>query len=232
MKKEQFELLCTDGTRASVDEYKTCNWGTVPSRAIVTSSEVSFEDRKRYQKFLSKAAQIFNKNRTMDYNNRGGFNNPNEYSTDWDRNGYNRSFGSGGGNRIDDTYTNNNFPKDFTESVQVRPIEMFDLYESPKYGKQHNLMFSVRHYENRLFALLIFILTYHTCVLLFQDSTIDFVPLPEKNQAFGEYLGSSTSLITDNIRRCPVHTMTLCVTSQAELKKCFKMKVRFKLHIL
>lgn len=193
MKKEQFELLCRDGTRRSVDDYRICNWGTVPSRAIVTSSATNFEIRRMYQRFLEKAVRIFHKNKsnTTDSNrfddnqrnyenrsgynnrfdendfNRDGINNPNEYSTDnWDRNGYDRSFGGGGGGNgfnswekpaINDTF--NYYNRNHTESTNVQPIEVFDLYESaPRYGMQHNLIFSVRHtYFFCLFVLLLYL---------------------------------------------------------------------------
>lgn len=177
VKKEQFELLCKDGTRRSVDEYSTCNWGTVPSRAIVTSSAINFKIRRMYQRFLEKAARLFRKNRndTTDSNrfddnqksyenrpsynnrfgeddfNRNGVNNLNEYSTDnWGRNGYDRSFNGGNGFNswekpaINDTIDYYN--RDHTEPTNVQPIEVFDLYESaPRYGMQHNLIFSVSH---------------------------------------------------------------------------------------
>lgn len=160
VKKEQFELLCKDGTRRSVDEYRTCNWGTVPSRAIVTSSATNFKIRRMYQKFLEKAVRIFHKNRNdttgsnrfddnqrnyesrPDYNNRfgeddfnrNGVNNPNEYNTDnWDRNGYDRSFsGNNGFNSWEKPAINDtsDYNRNHTESTTVQPIEVFDLYES------------------------------------------------------------------------------------------------------
>ncbi|XP_018373609.1 PREDICTED: melanotransferrin isoform X2 [Trachymyrmex cornetzi] len=73
VKKEQFELLCTSGIRKSVDDYSTCNWGIVPSRAIVTSSATNFDIRRRYQRFLEKTAQILhkNKNGTTNFNRFG-----------------------------------------------------------------------------------------------------------------------------------------------------------------
>lgn len=37
----------------------SCNWGKVPSDAIVTTSASSFEKRKIYQKFLEKAAKLY-----------------------------------------------------------------------------------------------------------------------------------------------------------------------------
>jgi len=179
VKKEQFELLCKDGTRRSVDEYKICNWGTVPSHAIVTSSATNFEIRRMYQRFLEKAVRILhrNKNDTSSFNrldndqggfenragykfgendfNRGGYNNPNEYSTDtWDRNGYDRRYGGSDNGLnswdkpiVNDTYDYYN--RDHTEPTNVHPIEVFDLYESaPRYGMQHNLIFSVMHFNS------------------------------------------------------------------------------------
>ncbi|XP_029171415.1 melanotransferrin [Nylanderia fulva] len=286
VKKEQFELLCKDGTRKSVDEYKVCNWGNVPSRAIVTSSATSFEIRRMYQRFLEKAARIFHKkNDTTSFNrfdntqrnyenrsgynnrfgesgfnrddfnrdgfnrdefnrdefnrdgfnrdgfnrdgfnrdgfskdgfskdgfNRDGVNNPNEYNTDnWDRNGYDRSFGGGGGFNswekpaINDTFDYYN--RDHTESTNIQPIEVFDLYESaPRYGIQHNLIFS--------------------------DSSRDFVQLPEKDQTYTGYLGRSMDHILE-VRHCPVNRMTLCVTSDPEMEKCVKMKIALKAQLL
>lgn len=182
VKKEQFELLCKDGSRKPVDEYSTCNWGTVPSRAIITSSAISFKIRRMYQRFLEKAARIFHKNRNnttvsnrFDNNqknyenrtsfnnrfdeddfNRNGINNLNEYSTDnWTRNEFGRSFNGGNGFNswekpvINDTF---DYSRDHTELTNVQPIEVFDLYESaPRYGMQHNLIFSVSHVFIRLY---------------------------------------------------------------------------------
>lgn len=37
--KSDFELLCRDGSRAQVNDYKTCNLGSVPPNAIVTRSD-------------------------------------------------------------------------------------------------------------------------------------------------------------------------------------------------
>lgn len=125
VKKEQFELLCKDGTRRSVDEYKICNWGTVPSRAIVTSSATNFEIRRMYQRFLKKAVRIFHKNK----NDTTGFN-------QWEKPAIN--------NTLD-------YNRDHIEFTNVS-IEVFDLYESaPRYGIHHNLIFSVRHIVCSLF---------------------------------------------------------------------------------
>ncbi|XP_076249399.1 transferrin 2 [Calliopsis andreniformis] len=219
VKKDQFELLCRDGTRRSVDEYKHCNWGTVPSRAIVTSSAVKLETRRLYQRFLEKAVRILNKHNTRNstefydnrLDNRPGFNNrfgensfnrseytnPNEYNTESfeNRNGYERNYN---GNELN--------PWDKPESTNIQPIETFNLFESaPKYGMHHNLIFS--------------------------DSARDFVQLLEKDQTYGGYLGRSLDAILE-IRRCPVNRMTLCITSDPEMEKCVKMKIALKAQLL
>ncbi|XP_046819828.1 melanotransferrin isoform X1 [Vespa crabro] len=232
--KDQFELLCKDGTRKSVNEYKNCNWGTVPSRAIVTSSATKIEIRRLYQKFLVKAVKILNRkhnftdiynnrfdNRQDDFENRPGYedryrekdfiyNNRNEYNTDIN-NEYDRSFDDGYANsnswnrEYNDTY--NTYPSnDYSETTNIQPIETFDLFESaPKYGLHHNLMFS--------------------------DSAQDFVLLPEKDQTYTGYLGRSLDSIL-GVRQCPVNRMTLCVTSDYELEKCIKMKIALKAQLL
>ncbi|XP_017883178.1 melanotransferrin [Ceratina calcarata] len=218
VKKDQFELLCRDGTRKPVDDYKTCNWGIVPSRAIVTSSATNIETRRLYQRFLEKAVRIlgnrsarnsteFNDNRfenRPDYNNRFDDNNfnrsdrvrPYEYSIEnnENRNGYGRN------------YNGNELSRDRTESTDIQPIETFDLFESaPRYGMHRNLMFS--------------------------DSARDFVQLLEKDQIYTAYLGRSLDPIME-IRRCPVSKMTLCITSDPEMEKCIKMKIALKAQLL
>lgn len=219
IKKDQFELLCRDGTRKSVDEYKHCNWGTVPSRAIVTSSATKVETRRLYQRFLEKTVRILNKrnmknstelydsrfeNRSSFNNrfgensfNRSGYGNPNEYNAEHfeNRNGYDRSY--------NDNELN---PWDKPESTNIQPIETFNLFDSaPKYGMHHNLIFS--------------------------DSARDFVQLPEKDQTYGGYLGRSLNAILE-VRRCTVNRMTLCVTSDPEMEKCVKMKIALKAQLL
>lgn len=51
-RQEDFELLCVDGSRRSITDYQQCNWGSVPSHAIVTTSAKSSKQRQRYQRFL------------------------------------------------------------------------------------------------------------------------------------------------------------------------------------
>lgn len=113
---ERFELLCKDGTKRPLSEYRSCNWGKVPSDAIVTLSGRHYDERKKYQKFFERAVELYShkprshnstgQNRFGDqnYNNFGGgvdnnynnrFNNeydPNRnlYNTNNDPNYYNQ----------------------------------------------------------------------------------------------------------------------------------------------
>ncbi|KAG8237825.1 hypothetical protein J437_LFUL002434, partial [Ladona fulva] len=52
VKENDFELLCKDGSRRPVREYRSCNWGMVPSHAIVTTSAKSVSLRQKYYRFL------------------------------------------------------------------------------------------------------------------------------------------------------------------------------------
>lgn len=88
----------------------------------------------------------------------------------------------------------------------VVPYESFRLFESaPRYGLHHNL--------------------------LFQDVAISLFPLSEAQQTYTGYLGNSLNTIL-GVRHCPVNKMTLCVTSDAELEKCVKMRTALKAQLL
>lgn len=58
---DDFELLCEDGTRRPVTEYEFCNWGTVPSNAVVTTSAKSLEQRRLLQDFVKKVVSMYGK---------------------------------------------------------------------------------------------------------------------------------------------------------------------------
>lgn len=81
-------MLCKDGSRRSINDYRSCHWGVVPANAIVTSSAKVYEDRRKYQKFLEKVAEIYAFNNTPiidDYDR-----NRNEYDQFGDRNRFKR----------------------------------------------------------------------------------------------------------------------------------------------
>ena len=58
-RKQEFELLCPNGARVSVDNYVQCNWGSVPPNAIVISSVVLPEMRRKIQRFLLQSSNLF-----------------------------------------------------------------------------------------------------------------------------------------------------------------------------
>lgn len=75
--------MCKDGSRRQITDYQACNWGIVPSSAVVTSSAKPYEDRRKYQKFLEKAAEIYAFNSTPAYDDydksRGEYDQYNRY---------------------------------------------------------------------------------------------------------------------------------------------------------
>lgn len=224
---DQFELLCKDGSRRPVTEYLQCNWGLVPSHALVTSSARSAEERRRYQSFIAKAVQLYSSrpvaNETVNERRYEGFNRFDKNTDDkyYDRsqtqqqqqneqlqqqrrtNGGGRFIGGGDaadagfGGERRDRYNQNAYGGADNET---QLYEKFDLFESKRYGGRLNLMV--------------------------QDAARNLIALPEDKQSFGGYLGDSLHRIMD-IRSCPVGRMTLCVTSEAEFDKCVKMRVSF-----
>jgi len=126
VQEDQLELLCKNGERMPVSEYLKCNWGMVPSNALVTSSARSIEDRKRYQRFLQSAVKHYSRKRAFDQSTT-----TNRYNRFDNRNRFN-----------DDPFgfsTTTNVP--LNDSVLY---ESFQLFESSRYGRRLNLLFQVR----------------------------------------------------------------------------------------
>lgn len=217
---DRFELLCKDGSRKPLSEYRSCNWGLVPSHAVVTSSARSQEERKHYQRFMARAAQLYGSgpmtNFTKDdrryeghnrfdtksddkyYDQRTQLNqNYDPYSNGAFQYDSNRGFGSQSG-RLDSSFQTEKSPVNGENGTQL--YEKFSLFESERYGGRLNLMF--------------------------QDSAQNLVAIKEEDQSFTGYLGQSLVQILE-VRHCPVNRMTLCVTSDPELEKCVKMRVSF-----
>ena len=53
--RQDFELLCLDGTRAPVSAYAECSLGKAPSHAVVTSVNASSEVANTIREFLQVA---------------------------------------------------------------------------------------------------------------------------------------------------------------------------------
>lgn len=56
-----FQLLCLDGTRREVAEWRECNLARVPSHAVMTSSRRTAAERQQYVDMLLRAVQSFGK---------------------------------------------------------------------------------------------------------------------------------------------------------------------------
>lgn len=220
---DRFELLCKDGLRRPLSEYRQCNWGLVPSHALVTSSARSTKERKHYQQFLTRAVQLYSskpiQNFTTTDRRYEGFNRFDTKSDDkyYDQKSLqeqNNQFSNQNGNPyydgVNNRYDNgrgfsSNIDSSFTTEANrfynengTRLYEKFDIFESEHYGGRLNLMF--------------------------QDAARNLLPIKEEDQSFGGYLGHSLQQILE-VRQCPVGRMTLCVTSDPEMDKCIKMRV-------
>lgn len=141
-KVENFELLCKNGQRMGVDDYLQCNWGSVPTNAIVTSSARTIEQRKQYQRFLTKAISLYSKNSNIlttspSYNN-GQNNRYDRYSTSTTSR-YDR-FSTSTTSRYRNFEFGGSTEQSFNDS---QPYENFDLFESARYSGRLNLMFMV-----------------------------------------------------------------------------------------
>ncbi|NXU35152.1 TRFE protein, partial [Drymodes brunneopygia] len=62
--KDEYELLCLDGTRQPVDNYKSCYWARVPAHAVVARDDNKVND---IWNFLSKAQEKFGVGTTSDF---------------------------------------------------------------------------------------------------------------------------------------------------------------------
>lgn len=140
------------------------------------------------------------------YKDNNNNNNRNQFDDFYNTNSnYDRS----NNNRYDDrsnSYDRNEFSNNFTDHLENGTVyEKFDIFESNRYGGRLNL--------------------------LFQDNTRHLTPIKEEDQNYGSYLGESLDIIL-GVRQCPVGRMALCVTSDAELDKCVKMRTALKAQLI
>lgn len=160
---DQFQLLCKNGQRMPISDYLQCNWGLVPSNAIVTSSARTQKERKQYQKFLEMAIKLyshktssnfsstFNSNPNGNFNDRFNnrfqpdrvdrFSNPNDRFNSQNRDPNDRFSRQRNSNSRD--------PFDVSSTTETalndtQLIENFELFDSSRYGGRLNLMFQVR----------------------------------------------------------------------------------------
>lgn len=207
--------MCKDGQRRPLNEYRQCNWGLVPSHALVTSSARSSEERRHYQRFLTAAVQRYSSKPIINSTTEQRYEGFNRFDKNSDDKYYDQKYLQNQNfnyqNNNNDPYTRHdnrfgNLDSSFTternrfdqHDNETQLYEKFDLFESERYGGQLNLMF--------------------------QDSARNLVPIKEEDQSFSGYLGQSLVQILE-VRQCPVNRMTMCVTSDPELEKCVKMRV-------
>lgn len=220
--EDQFEIICRDGSRRPVTDSENCNWGRVPADAIVTSSAVSMEQRKKYQDFLQVIYQLYGEPNPLNknYNNitngyqNGGYN---PYSsTEPSRFPY-ESFNRD--NRFNNNLNNrqNEFEEDMNNKASTMPPFKNRVDSS---GQPIESIF-------QLFR------SNETTDLLLQDATINFRVLKEEEQAAkhilnNKFVGGQAENAVLAIRDCPIKRATLCVTSDQEMDKCLKMRVALK----
>lgn len=147
--KDQFELFCLDGSRKPIDDYRNCNWGVIPSVAVVTSSATNSEKRRLFQRFLENSAKLFGKPSDQNDNYTNSSQN-NRYNKDFYENGpetnspYSRNSEPNNSNDMTSWNTEGFFDRNRTLGPQVESVEKFHLFESgSRYGNQRNLLFSV-----------------------------------------------------------------------------------------
>nr|CAH7769486.1 unnamed protein product [Callosobruchus chinensis] len=245
---DSFQLLCKDGSRRPISDYLACNWGKVPSDAIVVSSATSFEVRVKLQKFLEKFSKKYPKahsnityTSTTPSNMPYGGNQYNQQQYDQFGNRVNRSICKRSSHINPNQYgvnidpyekdvqynTDNRDPYNRTTEILFMEMQMakrtimsmaLTIGPMEHFYESFSLFESAPRYGDR-------------SNLLFQDATRHIAPLPENLQTFSTFLGTALDTIM-GVRDCPVHRMVLCVTSDAEKNKCVKMRTALKSQLL
>lgn len=141
-----FELLCKNGQRSPISEYLNCNWGVVPTDALVVSSARKIEERKQYQKFLLRSVKMY---ASPEYKNQSYTSNSNGNKNNFD-DPYSR-FGSNNNNNFQDrnsrfqTPSPNRFGNDLNDDLKntsdLQLYEEFNMFGSRRYEGRLNLMF-------------------------------------------------------------------------------------------
>ncbi|KAM3960674.1 transferrin 2 [Aphomia sociella] len=218
--EDQFELICLDGSRAPVSESERCNWGKVPADAVVTSSAATIQQRERYQRLLHKMVELYGEPNRLNklanhsfsngFQNRDSFGNPILSSSESPRFPHDNWRENFNGNRNIEDDDNVNTISPFHQRVDKsgHPIELpFQLFESNG-----------------------------TTDLMIRDATVNFRMLKEEDQTANHILnnkyGNQAETAIHGIMDCPVKRAVLCVTSDPEMEKCFKMAGALKAALL
>lgn len=66
-RSDDYELLCNDGTRMSIDEYEQCNLGSLPPNAVVTAGFKTKKEREIFWTLLNFAQQFYDSDTNPDF---------------------------------------------------------------------------------------------------------------------------------------------------------------------
>ncbi|XP_054168696.1 melanotransferrin-like [Oppia nitens] len=205
--KNDYELLCPNGGRRPINAYQDCNWGYVPSHAIVISSATLPEDRHKIQKFLFESVNRFgaqlmhNKDYITGQSMRPSFNR------------FNQSFTS---KQNLTKYNLLQFDDRFRSDGQ------FPLFgDSVRYGAM-NLLFADE--TTSLNSVEISKQTFAGYLRSYE--------LPARIRF--DYRSNITNILDyfEKLRKCPVPNARFCVVSDQELEKCQRMKTAFHAQML
>lgn len=213
--KQDYELLCPNGGRRSVDAYHDCNWGFVPAHAVVISSATLPENRVRIQKFLIESLNRFGSS-TTPINDFIGLR-----STTFrpSLNIFNQSYS------LNSNYTNYNQPQYSSNSNtkdRYSNDNKFTLFgDSQKYGTL-NLIFA-----DETTSLSPIDLSKQTFT-----GYLGSFEIPARIRL--DYRSNITNILDyfEKLRKCPVPNARFCVVSEKEIEKCIKMKTAFRSQML
>ncbi|XP_037959854.1 melanotransferrin-like isoform X3 [Teleopsis dalmanni] len=231
LSSDRFELLCRDGRRVPISEYRQCYWGLIPSDAIVTSSARTLTERKKYQAFLKRMVELYSDAIREDPNK--------QYSSNVNNNGFNRNYNDERNDRFD-VYNNNNNNNNSPFNNFGRNQDSYNRFDNTGFRNERldssfNTDYNFQNGTNNTVSYEKFNLfeskRYGRVNLLFQDAARSLTAIHEDDQSFKKYLQDAIDYIY-GLRECPIPSMTLCVTSEPELEKCVKMKIALKAHLL
>lgn len=66
-RSDDYELMCKDGTRRPIDDWRSCHLGRLPSNAVVTGKHKSAEDVNIYWQLLNYGQQFFSSDTEGDF---------------------------------------------------------------------------------------------------------------------------------------------------------------------
>lgn len=148
---DEFQLLCKNGQRMPISDYLQCNWGMVPSNAIVTSSARTPEQRRQYQRFFETAMKIYSQKKSVNSTISGNFKDRNNNNNN-NNSPFNSRFQNDRQSSPVDRWNDRGFTRSpfGVSSTTENPLndsqlfESFEMFESGRYGSRLNLMFQVR----------------------------------------------------------------------------------------